>query len=172
MLFSISIQKKLIGLSRRSCMFVSVTFSCYVWFQIPRGQKRNQARSRPLRRQVIGITARKLFSTTSKETSVSRKPLWLSPRNKDNWPRFMLNRYMCIFGKWNLGGGVSGKKRARGRVNERLERIVLYDVTPNLCNLHKSLYFLQRRRVFVFPLSVRRLRLAVDIVVSFVVSQK
>ena len=153
MLFSISIQKKLIGLSRRSCMFVSVTFSCYVWFQIPRGQKRNQARSRPLRRQVIGITARKLFSTTSKETSVSRKPLWLSPRNKDNWPRFMLNRYMCIFGKWNLGGGVSGKKRARGRVNEGwnescyMTSLLIYAIYTNPCIFCKgggSSFFLCR----------------------------
>ena len=34
-------------------------------------------------------------------------------------------------------------------------------VTLNLCNFHKYLYFMRRRRVFVFPFSVGKLRLLV-----------
>ena len=55
----------------------------------------------------------------------------------------------------------SKEEKERGSVYERLARIVLCYVTLNLCNFHKYLYFLRRRRVFVFPFSVGKLRLLV-----------
>ena len=55
----------------------------------------------------------------------------------------------------------SKEEKERGSVYERLARIVLCYVTLNLCNFHKYLYFLRRRRVFVFPFSVGTLRLLV-----------
>ena len=57
----------------------------------------------------------------------------------------------------------SKEEKERGSVYERLARIVLCDVTPNLCNLHKYFYFMRRRRVSVFLLSVGRLRLLVGL---------
>lgn len=174
-------QKKLIGLSRGSCIFVSVLILMFMStrlkpllavFDFRFLAVRNGVRPvpDPWGAKLSGLPRGSLSALQAKRRMFQESRSGFLQEARTTGPVLCSTgtcaylesgKNLCTFNRTLPPPPPSKEEKERGSVYERLARIVLCYVTLNLCNFHKYLYFLRSRRVFVFPFSVGKLRLLV-----------